>query len=129
MEEALKSHALSTVIGELTDDQTDLTMTRRLVLAAREGGSFGLLLRHRPTQEPNASMTRWNIAAALSRADAFGGLGVSAFDLSLVKNRRGNCGRWVVSWDKHERAFKALSGNLAAVASDRSSYASRASFG
>jgi protein ImuA len=129
MEEALKSHAISTVIAELPEDIADLTITRRLVLAAREFGTLGLLLRHRPTREPNASMTRWNIAAALSRADAFGGLGISAFDLSLVKNRRGNCGRWVVSWNTHERTFKALSGHLAAVASDRSPYASRASFG
>lgn len=129
MEEALKSRALSMVIAELPDDLADLTMTRRLVLAAREGGAFGLLLRHRPTRAPNASMTRWNIAAALSCPDPFGGLGAPAFDLSLVKNRRGTCGRWIVSWNEHERIFEALSGHLAAVASDRPSYAPRASFG
>lgn len=129
MEEALQSHAVSAVIVELPDDLVDLTMTRRLVLAAREGGAFGFLLRHRPTREPNASMTRWNIAAVASRSDSFGGLGASAFDLSLVKNRRGICGRWIVSWDKHERIFKTVSRNPAALASSRAFNTPRASFG
>lgn len=126
MEEALKSHALSTVVAELPDDTADLTMTRRLVLAARESGTLGLLFRHRSTREPNASMTRWEIAAARGPADAFGGLGPMAFDLSLVKNRRGVCGRWVVSWNEHEHVFKTLPGDLAAVAADRSPRALRA---
>ena len=43
---------------------------------ARGGGpAFGLLLRHRPTAAPSAAATRWQVAAAPSRPDAFGGLG------------------------------------------------------
>jgi protein ImuA len=129
MEEALKSGALSTVIAELPEDLADLTMTRRLVLAARDGGTLGLLFRHQSTSEPNASMTRWDVASATGDTDAFGGLGAPAFDLSLVKNRRGTCGRWTVSWDQHERTFKALSGDLAAMASSRAGDARRISFG
>lgn len=121
MEEALKSRALAAVIAELTEDgaAADLTATRRLVLAARDGGGLGLLLRHRISPEPSAAATRWHIAAAPSRPDAFGGLGRTAFDLSLVKNRRGPTGRWTIAWDQHERTFSPLSLGVAEAAADR----------
>jgi len=129
MEEALKCQALSTVIAELADDTVDLTATRRLVLAAREGGTFGLLLRHRPTLAPNAAMTRWDIRAASGRSDVFGGLGRPVFDLSLVKNRRGICGRWSVAWNENEHAFTPLSGGVAAVVAGRTAVTRRARTG
>ena len=49
MEEALKCRALAAAVAELPNDAplADLTATRRLTLAAREGGGFGFLLRHR----------------------------------------------------------------------------------
>ena len=100
MEEALRCGALSSVVAELTGEgaDADLTATRRLALAAREGksGCLGLLLRHSP---PSMS------SAAPSQPDRFGGLGPARFDLSLVKNRRGPCGRWTIAWDHHEHVF------------------------
>ena len=121
MEEGLKSHVLSAVIAELTEDgvAADLTATRRLVLAARDGGGLGFLLRHRISPEASAAATRWDIASAPSRPDAFGGLGRTAFTLSLVKNRRGPLGRWTMEWDHHERTFSALSVAVAKTALDR----------
>jgi protein ImuA len=121
MEEGLKSRVLSVVIAELTEDGAcaDLTATRRLVLAARDGGGLGFLLRHRISPEPSAAATRWDISAAPSRPDAFGGLGRTAFTLSLVKNRRGPLGRWTIAWNQHERAFSPLSFAVAETASDR----------
>lgn len=121
MEEALKSRAVATVIAELTEDgaDADLTATRRLTLAARDGGGLGLLLRHRTSPEPSAAATRWDIAVAASRPDAFGGLGRTAFTLSLVKNRRGPTGRWTIAWDHHERVFSPLSLGVAQTACDR----------
>jgi protein ImuA len=109
MEEALRCRALAAVITELADDgaAADLTATRRLVLAARDGAGLGLLLRHRTLLSPSAAMTRWRIAAAPSQPDAYGGLGRTVFDLSLVKNRRGPCGRWLMTWDHHDHAFHA----------------------
>ena len=123
MEEALRSRAVTTVIGEVPDDRTldDGPATRRLSLIAREAGGFGLLLRQRPSPAANAAATRWQIAAAPGAQDAFGGLGRTTFALSLTKNRRGACGRWLVAWDHHERFFlPALSVGVAEAARDRS---------
>jgi protein ImuA len=121
MEEGLKSRVLSAVVAELTEEGAcaDLTATRRLVLAARDGGGLGFLLRHRISPEPSAAATRWEITAAPSTPDAFGGLGRTAFTLSLVKNRRGPLGRWTIAWDQHERAFSPLSLGVAETAADR----------
>ena len=128
MEEALKSGAVAVVLAELARDGagTDLTTTRRLSLAAAEGGALGLILRHHASHHPSAATTRWQVAAAPSRRDAFGGLGPAAFALSLVKNRRGPTGPWLLSWDHHERAFVAtLSVGVAQAARDRSGRAPR----
>jgi protein ImuA len=118
MEEALKCRALATVVAELPD-APDLTATRRLILAARDGGALGLLLCHKPNDAPSAARTRWRIAAAPSQPDEFGGLGRTAFSLSLTRNRRGPCGNWTLIWDHHEHAFAALSLGVAEAASDR----------
>ncbi len=118
MEEALKCRALATVIAEI-NGEADLTATRRLSLAAREGGALGLLLRPKPSRSPSAARTRWEISGAPSVPDEFGGLGRTAFTLSLVRNRRGPCGTWTLSWDHHERVFAALSLGVDAASRDR----------
>jgi protein ImuA len=128
MEEALRCRALACVVAEMTGagEAADLTTTRRLALAAREGVSarnsgLGLLIRHRTTSMPSAAATRWEIAAALSQPDAYGGIGRARFDLSLRKNRRGPAGRWIIEWDHHERAFQpAVSVSVAPATLDRS---------
>jgi protein ImuA len=122
-EEALKCPALAAVLTELPEAgaAADFTATRRLSLAAQAGRGLGLLLRHRPSPLPSAAMTRWQVAAAASLPDRFGGLGDARFDLSLQRNRRGRCGRWITGWNHHERAFvpQALSFGMAAAACDR----------
>jgi protein ImuA len=126
MEEALKCRAVAAVIADIVDDGSalDLTATRRLALAARAGGGLGVLLRYRskPASTPSAAATRWEIASAASERDRFGGLGRTTFTLALVRNRCGPCGRWIMSWDHHERAFvsPALSRGVAQTARDRS---------
>jgi protein ImuA len=118
MEEALKCRALATVVAEFPD-APDLTATRRLALAARDGGALGLVLCHKPTTAPSVARTRWQVAAAPSVPDEFGGLGRTAFALTLTRNRRGPCGSFTLTWDHHEHAFAALSLGVAAAASDR----------
>lgn len=116
-EEALKCRALSAVVVDL-NGEPDLTATRRLGLAAREGGALGILLRHKVSDAPSAAFTRWQVAGAPSVPDEFGGLGATAFHLSLTRNRRGPCGAWTLSWNHHERIFSALSVGVAAAPAD-----------
>jgi protein ImuA len=125
MEEALGSRGIAVVIATLAH-HPDLTTTRRLSLAVRASGGLGLLVLQRVSPHPSAALTRWQVAAAPSRPDAFGGLGLPAFDLTLTKNRYGPCGRWTIFWDAHERAFvDPLSVPMAAAAGDRSDHARR----
>lgn len=125
MEETLKCRAAVTVVAELRDDgPVDLTATRRLALAARESGGIGFLLRHRSSAAPSPAATRWEIAAVSGARDRFGGLGPTTFALTLVKNRRGPCARWLVLWNHHERVFSpALSLGVVAAAGDGSNSA------
>ena len=126
MEEALRCRGIAAVIAQLTE-VPDLTATRRLALAVRDGGGLGFLVRHRVSPHASAALTRWQIAAARSRSDAFGGLGRAAFDLELTKNRHGPLGRWTILWDHHDRAFldPALSLAVARAPCDRSDRALR----
>jgi protein ImuA len=122
MEEALRCRALKSVIAELGDDTAadDLTASRRLMLAAREGNCPGFFLRYRATDASSAAATRWTAGAAPSRPDFYGGLGRTRFELSLRKNRRGPCGRWIIEWNHHERIFQAeISVAVASAALDR----------
>jgi protein ImuA len=121
MEDALKCHALSSVICELPDDGAlaGLTATQRLTLAARDGSAFGFLLRHRPSPLSVAADTRWTISAAASRPDRFGGLGHAAFTASLLRNRRGAEGEWTIVWNHHERTFSTLPRTMAQATLDR----------
>jgi protein ImuA len=122
MEEALKTRDLAAVIGELAErgEVADLTATRRLSLAVQKGGSLALLLRQYAWGEPSAAATRWQIAGAPGATDEFGGLGATAFSLTLTKNRRGACGTWVLQWDHNaKRFFPALSRAVAQPALDR----------
>jgi protein ImuA len=127
MEEALKCRAVGVVVADIAEEGgiIDLTATRRLSLAARDGGGFGLLLRHRSSLTVSAAATRWDVASVPSERDRFGGLGRTTFALSLLRNRCGPCGRWIMSWDHHERAFvsPALSRGVAQAARDRSARA------
>ncbi len=121
MEEALKCRAVAAVVAEVGSAETDLTATRRLALAAREGCGLGLILHHdSPSHiQPTTATTRWEVASVRGERDRFGGLGPSTFMLSLVKNRRGRTGQWRLSWDHHERVFVAAASSLSVAQAAR----------
>jgi len=122
MEEALRSRAVRLVIGELSQEVSadDGMASRRLSLTAREAGSLGLLLRPKPALAPSAAATRWLVAAHPGVPDRFGGLGRARFALTLTRNRRGPGGRFILSWNQHDRVFQpALPVGVAAPAFDR----------
>jgi protein ImuA len=127
MEEGLRCSGIAALIGEFADDRSlDLTATRRLSLAAQKTGALALILR--PHAQPSAAATRWEIAAAPSLPDGFGGLGRARFHLRLTKNRYGPLGEWTLEWNDHEKRFHAAPrpGALALPAFDRSDRARQA---
>jgi protein ImuA len=122
MEESLRCPGIAAVIGELSGagDAADLTATRRLNLAIQAHGAFGLLLRQQPLRGTSACASRWVVRAAHGRGDGFGGIGRTAFALTLEKNRHGPCGDFTLEWHDDERCFRpALPVAVAAPAADR----------
>jgi protein ImuA len=109
MEEALACRAVGAVIGEIRHDRAvDLTITRRLSLAASRRDALAFMLRTQPGTEPSAAATRWIIGAAPSRpvsGSKFFGPGPSRFAVRLVRNRRGHLGSWLVEWNHVEQCF------------------------
>ena len=91
----------------------DLTAGRRLALGARDAGTTLLMLRLNAAPAPSVAETRWNVAAAPSRALAANAPGAPAFDLELLRWRGGPAGtRWRLDWNHDEKSFgdPALSG-------------------
>lgn len=122
MEESLRCSGVAAVIGELSGagEAADLTATRRLNLAMRARGTLGLLLRQQPLRGTSACASRWIVHAAHGRGDGFGGIGRTAFALTLEKNRHGPCGGFTLEWNDDERCFRAaLPVAVAAPAADR----------
>lgn len=123
--DALRCTALGAVIleGWGAMRELDLTASRRLSLAAEKSGVPLLLLRHDATLVPSAAQTRWQVAAAPSRAlpgNAPGGL---TFDVTLLRQRSGPCGLdWRLEWDRDRRIFReaALSGAVVSLPAHRS---------
>ena len=121
-EESLKTRGVAAVIGEMagTAEAADLTATRRLSLAAQKGRALALLLRQHVSPAPSAAATRWRVSSAPGAGDFYGGLGRTAFHLTLTKNRRGACGTWVLQWDDDGSRFEpALPRAVAAAPFDR----------
>jgi protein ImuA len=109
MEESLRTAGVAAVIGELAGagDAADLTATRRLNLVLQERQALGLLLRQQSLRGTSACATRWRARAAPGGGDAFGGIGRTAFALTLEKNRHGPCGHFLLEWDQDARSFRA----------------------
>ena len=112
MEEGLRSGRLAAVVGEGVTP--DLTASRRLQLAAEEGGVLALLLPPPvATPPPSVALTRWRVAARPSEAQA-GGIGRPAWQVSLWRCRGGSPRDWSLEWDAEALRF-----HLAAVLADR----------
>lgn len=124
MEEALRSHGVGAVIGELRDGKIGLTASRRLSLAAGRDGATAFLLRATPSPEPLAAATRWVIGAAPS-AHGFAqgyGPGPPRLAVRLTRNRQGNCGSWLLEWNSDGQHFDIAAADrqpVAEAASDR----------
>jgi protein ImuA len=112
MEEALKSGALSLVMGDAEAAHADLTVTRRLSLAAGAGKSAGLLVFARPDAAATASQTRWMAGSGPSRSPPhdLSAPGLPAWIVELTRARGGRPGQWTLEWHHAQARFSLVSG-------------------
>ena len=131
MEEGLRHRGLAAVVGEIS--RVQMASTRRLQLAAEEGGTTALMLKRwrrsgeDPLALPSAAMTRWRIASAPSTPLPVEGIGRPRWRLTLVRQRGGEPHEWIMeASDAQGRlALPAESGDRP-LAADRPAAASRA---
>jgi protein ImuA len=93
MEEGLRHGGLAAVVGEV--GRVSMTATRRLQLAAEEGGTMALMLKRwrkageDPLALPSAAVTRWRLSPAPSERLSVPGLARPRWRLSLDRQRGG----------------------------------------
>jgi protein ImuA len=106
MEEGLRHGGLGAVVGEV--GRVAMPSTRRLQLAAEEGGTTALMLKRwrrsgeDPLLVPSAAMTRWRIACAPSEALPVPGIGRPRWRLDLVRQRGGEPFQLIMEGPDHE---------------------------
>ncbi len=87
----------------------DLTVTRRLILAAEASGVTVLLLRIGAEPVPSAAATRWGVEAAPSNPLEADAPGLPSFQIELQRRRGGPAGqRWHVEWNRDACRFDLL---------------------
>jgi len=100
MEEGVRHGSLAAMVGEV--GRAEMASTRRLQLAAEEGGTAALLLRRwrragaDPLGPPSAAATRWRIAAAPSAPLPHDGIGRARWHVALVRQRGGPPHQWLL---------------------------------
>ena len=113
-EEGLRCGALAAVLADL--DGAGFTASRRLSLAAQEGGTPALMLRDDRLGPASAAASRWRIAALPGAPDPFDqrAPGNPRWALDLVRCRGGRPMTCKVEWNRETGAF-----GLAAALADR----------
>ncbi|HEY6832626.1 MAG TPA: hypothetical protein VI251_09055 [Pseudolabrys sp.] len=106
MEEALRCRAIAAVIGEMRGSEIDSVAVRRLSLAAAESGALALLLRATPPTDASTAATRWIVGAAPSSpSSGWECERAPRFAATLVRNRRGPVGSWILQWSDIDERF------------------------
>ena len=94
MEEGLRHGGLAAVVGEV--GRVLMASTRRLQLAAEEGGTTALMLKRwrlsgeDPLAVPSAAVTRWRIACVPSQQLPVEGVGRPRWRIELARQRGGS---------------------------------------
>jgi protein ImuA len=107
--EAQRCPALAAVVLESHGEARaiDLTVTRRLQLAAAAHGVFTLLLRAGPPR-PSAALTRWQAQAAPARRLAADAPGPPRLAITLARQRGGPADiNQLLEWNRDRRRFVA----------------------
>jgi protein ImuA len=103
-----RCHAAPALVIELAAPLAalDLTASRRLLLAAEEGGATLWLLRRDARPVPSAAYSRWQVAAAPSRPLPANAPGPPAFALELSRHRGGvQPFALTLEWNRDHLAF------------------------
>ncbi|HEX2528277.1 MAG TPA: hypothetical protein VHL31_18490 [Geminicoccus sp.] len=104
-EQALRSGAVAGVVAVV--DQVTLTQTRRLDLAAREGGASALLL-HIREGGLSAARRRWRVGSLPSAPNPFDQRAPGAFRIraELVRSRAEPLSMWMLEQDGETHRFR-----------------------
>lgn len=100
MEEGLRHGGIAAVVGEV--GQVSMSATRRLQLAAEQGGALALMLRKwrksgsDPLGAPSSALTRWAIGCVPSAPLPVQGIGRPRWSIDLVRQRGGEPCHWIM---------------------------------
>ncbi|MFM8739155.1 MAG: ImuA family protein [Cytophagales bacterium] len=99
MEEALKSEALTAVVGELRE--ISFTASRRLQLAVEHSKVTGFVLHRGKRVNTTTCVSRWRITSLPSDLlDGLPGIGLPKWRVELLRMRNGRTGAWNLQWNK-----------------------------
>lgn len=112
MEEALKSGAVAAVLADAEAAHADLTVTRRLSLAAAAGKCAAILTFAKPDATATASHTRWTAAAVPSASPSHdpAAPGPPCWSVELTRVRGGRPGAWILEWHHAQSRFSLVPG-------------------
>jgi protein ImuA len=99
LEEALRSPVRLAMVAGAVAGGLDLTMSRRLNLAATPRATPLVLLRGSVPVGTSAAATRWRIASAPAARDPFGTFARPRWTATLERCRNGRTGKWLIEWD------------------------------
>ncbi len=106
VEEILRSDTGAAVVAGVVESSLDLTMSRRLNLAASTAGAPLVLLRPPAATGTSAATTRWRVAAAPAGRDRFNAFASWRWQVALERCRNGRAGRWQLEWDHVAHRFR-----------------------
>jgi len=86
----------------------DLTASRKLLLIAQQTDVPAFLLRLGAYPGENAAVTRWLIRAAPSQSSGANAPGHPVFDATLIRNRQGMTGHWILQWESDDHVFRQI---------------------
>jgi protein ImuA len=107
LEETLRSRTQPAMVVGVLAGGIDLTLSRRLNLAAAPH-RVPLVLMRRTSAGTSAAATRWRIATAPAARDRFGILAHFRWQVSLERCRNGRTGAWLIEWDHVARRFNSV---------------------